>query len=71
MRQRSGRAGRVQEGIAFHLFPRMKAERLADFQEPEMLRTPLEGMCLHIKALGVSRVESFLGELGHWRPTSF
>ena len=49
MTQYTGRAGRVQPGKCWHLFPRAKFEQeLIPFQLPEILRTPLESMCLQV-----------------------
>ena len=41
-RQRRGRAGRTKAGVCFHLFSARRHESLRDFQESELLRTPLE-----------------------------
>ena len=40
---------RVQEGVCFHLFTEFHYEQMADYQTPEILRTPLEEICLQLK----------------------
>jgi len=40
---------RVQPGYCFHLFTELQAQKLIDYQLPEMLRTPLEEIALQIK----------------------
>ncbi|XP_002978696.2 DExH-box ATP-dependent RNA helicase DExH6 [Selaginella moellendorffii] len=50
-RQRQGRAGRCRAGFCYHLFSKVRAASLADFQLPEMKRTPLEEVCLKVKLL--------------------
>lgn len=50
-KQRRGRAGRCQPGVAFHMYSRQRSEALAEFQLPELKRSPLDEMCLQVKLL--------------------
>ncbi|XP_053324031.1 ATP-dependent RNA helicase DHX30 [Spea bombifrons] len=47
--QRRGRAGRCQPGSSYHLFSRQQHQAMPRFQEPEILRTPLENLVLQAK----------------------
>jgi HrpA-like RNA helicase len=49
-KQRRGRAGRTAPGACFALFSRKAQANLTPHQPPEMLRTPLQQLCLSIKA---------------------
>ncbi|XP_062334436.1 3'-5' RNA helicase YTHDC2 isoform X1 [Osmerus eperlanus] len=49
--QRKGRAGRCRPGICFHLFSRLRFNNMLDYQVPQLLRMPLQELCLHTKLL--------------------
>nr|XP_033784979.1 3'-5' RNA helicase YTHDC2 isoform X2 [Geotrypetes seraphini] len=49
--QRKGRAGRCRPGICFRLFSKLRFQNMLEFQTPELLRMPLQELCLHTKLL--------------------
>ncbi len=58
--QRSGRAGRTGPGHCYRLYSSAVFERdFLEFTVPELLRTPLEGVVLQLRAMQVPNIASF------------
>ncbi|KAF5366936.1 hypothetical protein D9757_010848 [Collybiopsis confluens] len=50
-RQRRGRTGRTRPGTCYKLYTRKQEETMADFAVPEILRVPLDSICLTVKTV--------------------
>ncbi|XP_041662309.1 ATP-dependent DNA/RNA helicase DHX36 isoform X2 [Cheilinus undulatus] len=61
-KQRKGRAGRVCPGKCYHLYNGLRASLLDAYQLPEIMRTPLEELCLQIKILKLGSIARFLAK---------
>ncbi|KAI1342070.1 P-loop containing nucleoside triphosphate hydrolase protein [Xylariaceae sp. FL0016] len=58
--QRSGRAGRTAPGHAWRLYSSAVYERdFPEFATPELLRMPIEGVVLKLKAMNLAKVANF------------
>lgn len=60
MRQRAGRAGRVQNGNYYALYPSSRFKSLETIGLPEMLRSDLMEICLDVKAHTDYKIGDFL-----------
>ncbi|XP_064594320.1 ATP-dependent RNA helicase DHX29-like [Liolophura sinensis] len=61
-KQREGRAGRVREGYCFRLYSKRLFESFREFSIPELLRVPLEELCLHIMKCDLGDPQKFLSQ---------
>eukprot|EP00760_Papus_ankaliazontas_P000268 PhM_4_TR10045/c0_g1_i2/m.65597 len=60
--QRRGRAGRTRGGVCFRLYTRDHFNELPDFQTPELLRQPLDSLCLSILHLRLGEPSEILSK---------
>lgn len=66
--QRSGRCGRIADGIAIRLYSREDYETRPRFTDPEILRTSLGSVVLHMLAVGVAKTGEDITNFGFIDP---
>lgn len=66
--QRSGRCGRIADGIAIRLYSSEDYETRPRFTEPEILRTSLGAVVLHMLSVGVARTAEDVTNFGFIDP---
>lgn len=57
--QRAGRAGRVQDGECFRIYPEAAHNAMPEKIPPEIMRVDLSGFLLKLKGLGIQDILSF------------
>lgn len=57
--QRAGRAGRQAKGKCFRIFPKDAFNHLEQFMMPEILRSDVSQVILHLKSVGVHNILEF------------
>ncbi len=66
--QRSGRCGRIADGIAIRLYSREDYETRPRFTDPEILRTSLGSVILHMLSVGVAKTGEDITNFGFIDP---